>query len=88
MSTRALLFAWLGPPEERPPFPIFDTERMPDATRKPFSLTTPCNWLQIYENTQDPIHVLHLHAPFERRAVRHGVRHRPGDRVPGHHRSA
>ena len=27
----------------------------------PFSLTTPCNWLQVYENTQDPIHVLHLH---------------------------
>ena len=57
-----LLFAYLGPPEERPPFPVFDSERMPDTTRKPFSLTTPCNWLQIYENTQDPIHVLHLHA--------------------------
>ena len=57
-----LLFAWLGPPEERPPFPVFDSERMPDATCKPFALTTPCNWLQIYENTQDPIHVLHLHA--------------------------
>ena len=57
-----LLFAYLGPPEERPPFAVFDTERMPDTTRKPFSLTTPCNWLQIYENTQDPIHVLHLHA--------------------------
>jgi hypothetical protein len=28
----------------------------------PFSITTPCNWLQVYENTQDPIHVLHLHA--------------------------
>lgn len=57
-----LLFAWLGPPEERPPFPVFDSERMPDASYKPFALTTPCNWLQIYENTQDPIHVLHLHA--------------------------
>ena len=57
-----LLFAYLGPPEERPPFPVFDAERMPDATRKPFVLTTPCNWLQVYENTQDPIHVLHLHA--------------------------
>ena len=57
-----LLFAYLGPPEDRPPFPVFDSERMPDATRKPFSITTPCNWLQVYENTQDPIHVLHLHA--------------------------
>ena len=58
----AILFAYLGPPEERPPFPVFDSERMPDTTRRPFVLTTPCNWLQIYENTQDPIHVLHLHA--------------------------
>ena len=57
-----VLFAWFGPPEERPPFPVFDSEFMPDAVRKPFVLTTPCNWLQIYENTQDPIHVLHLHA--------------------------
>ena len=57
-----LLFAWLGPPGERPPFPEFDSERIPDTTCKPFSLTTPCNWLQVYENTQDPIHVLHLHA--------------------------
>ena len=58
----AILFAYLGPPAERPPFPVFDSERLPDITRRPFVLTTPCNWLQIYENTQDPIHVLHLHA--------------------------
>ena len=57
-----LLFAYLGPPEECPPFPVFDSERMPDTSCKPFVLTTPCNWLQVYENTQDPIHVLHLHA--------------------------
>ena len=57
-----LLFAYLGPPGDRPPFPVFDSERVPGITRKPFSLTTPCNWLQVYENTQDPIHVLHLHA--------------------------
>ena len=58
----AILFAYLGPPGERPPFPVFDSERMPAATRRPFALTTPCNWLQVYENTQDPVHVLHLHA--------------------------
>ena len=58
----AILFAYLGPPGERPQFPVFDSERMPDTARRPFALTTPCNWLQVYENTQDPIHVLHLHA--------------------------
>ncbi len=57
-----LLFAYLGPPQERPALPLYDTELMPDATSKPFSIATPCNWLQVYENTQDPIHVLHLHA--------------------------
>ena len=57
-----LIFAYLGPPEEKPPFPVYDVESMPDTTAKTFSITTPCNWLQVYENTQDPIHVLHLHA--------------------------
>ena len=52
----------MGPPDEIPPFPVYDTETMPDATAKTFSITTPCNWLQVYENTQDPIHVLHLHS--------------------------
>ena len=62
MSTTACCSPIFGPLEERPPLPVFDSEFMPDATRKPFSLTTPCNWLQVYENTQDPIHLLHLHA--------------------------
>ncbi len=57
-----LIFAYLGPPEERPPFPIYDTESIDGVEAIPFSITTPCNWLQVYENTQDPIHVLHLHA--------------------------
>ncbi|MEM7403897.1 MAG: aromatic ring-hydroxylating dioxygenase subunit alpha [Pseudomonadota bacterium] len=57
-----LLFAYLGPPELTPELPTFDTEYMPGTVSKPFSIMTPCNWLQVYENTQDPIHVLHLHA--------------------------
>ena len=79
-----LLFAYLGPPEERPPFPVFDSERMPDTTYRPFVITTPCNWLQVYENTQDPIHVLHLHARSS--GVQFGVASGIDqvDRVPGH----
>jgi phenylpropionate dioxygenase-like ring-hydroxylating dioxygenase large terminal subunit len=57
-----IIFAYLGPPARIPPFPVYDTELVPDTKRRTFSLTTPCNWLQVYENTQDPIHVLHLHA--------------------------
>jgi len=57
-----IIFAYLGPPENKPPFPVYDTELIDNTEVIPFSITTPCNWLQVYENTQDPIHVLHLHA--------------------------
>ncbi len=57
-----LIFAYMGPPDERPMFPVYDTEYQPDTQARTFSITTPCNWLQVYENTQDPIHVLHLHS--------------------------
>ena len=56
-----LVFAYLGPPKTRPEFPIYDTYGMPETDAVPFSLTTPCNWLQVYENTQDPIHTVFLH---------------------------
>jgi nitrite reductase/ring-hydroxylating ferredoxin subunit len=59
---RGIVFAYLGPPGTAPAFPIYDTCAMPDAEAVPFHLTMPCNWLQVYENTQDPVHVLHLHA--------------------------
>jgi phenylpropionate dioxygenase-like ring-hydroxylating dioxygenase large terminal subunit len=57
-----IIFAYLGPPEHKPPFPIYDTMCLEGTDSKPFSLSMPANWLQVYENTQDPIHVLHLHA--------------------------
>ena len=56
-----LIFAWMGPPEEMVPFPVYDTCRIDGITRYPFSIEMPCNWLQIYENTQDPVHVVYLH---------------------------
>ena len=57
-----IIFTYMGPPEQQPEFPVYDTEVVADTDAIPFSITTPCNWLQIYENTQDPVHVLHLHA--------------------------
>lgn len=56
-----LLFAYLGPPDDRPPLPRYDTELIADTKAVPFLLTIPCNWLQVYENTQDPVHVVYLH---------------------------
>ena len=57
-----LVFAYLGPFKSKPPFPVFDTQADSGVEKVPFSLSTPCNWLQIYENTQDPVHVVHLHS--------------------------
>lgn len=59
---KGLIFAYFGPPESKPPFPLLDTLNMPDTQPVPFSLSIPCNWLQVYENTQDPIHVVYLHS--------------------------
>ncbi len=56
-----IVFAYLGPPELQPRFPVFDVQRIEQTRSVPFSLDTPCNWLQVYENTQDPVHVVYLH---------------------------
>lgn len=59
---QGIVFAYLGPPDKCPEFPIYDTMCIDGLEKKTFSLSMPANWLQVYENTQDPIHVLHLHA--------------------------
>ncbi len=56
-----ILFAWMGPPEERPPFPILDAYRQRDTEAVAFSLHFPCNWVQVLDNTQDPTHSCFLH---------------------------
>ncbi|HWM21538.1 MAG TPA: hypothetical protein VNO51_17735, partial [Ilumatobacteraceae bacterium] len=68
-----LVFAYLGPPERKPAFSIYDTfERVPDgyeivADDNNIGLegpTTPCNWFQTHENVMDPFHVFVLHSAF------------------------
>jgi len=57
-----LIFAYLGPPELTPEFPIYDTFLHPDGNRLvPIKLELPCNWVQISENAADPIHNAFLH---------------------------
>lgn len=58
-----LIFAYLGPPELEPAFPVLDTTTFPeDRQLVPFSVEYPCNWLQVVENACDPIHNVYLHA--------------------------
>lgn len=56
------VFAYLGPPDQQPPFPIYDSFVRSGSRlipgRKYFY---PCNWLQILENAMDPVHTAFLH---------------------------
>ena len=56
-----IIFAWMGPPDDIPDFPILDSYVQPDIEIIPFSLHFPCNWVQVLDNTQDPIHSCFLH---------------------------
>lgn len=56
-----LIFAWMGPTEAMTDLPIYDVSKIEGTTAVPFSIEMPCNWLQVYENTQDPVHVVYLH---------------------------
>ncbi len=60
---KGLLFAYMGPVDEMPPFPEYDTVDHPtDNAPVPFRMNLPCNWVQIVENGCDPIHNAYLHA--------------------------
>ncbi len=63
---KGLVFAYMGPPEEEPPFPIYDTCEIPGGELVPYEVTQPCNWLQVAENSMDPMHVVFLHTRVNR----------------------
>ena len=58
---KGIIFAYLGTPADVPDFPILDVWQEPDTDMVPYSYRYPCNWLQIQENRQDPIHAVFLH---------------------------
>ena len=57
-----VVFAYMGPPEERPAFPLYDSFRRPGYRLLPGrKYYYPCNWLQILENAMDPVNTAFLH---------------------------
>jgi len=56
-----LVFAYMGPPEERPSFPIYDTFELPDMERTPYAAPFSCNWIQVLDAIVDPVHTAFLH---------------------------
>ena len=59
---KGLVFAYMGPPDRKPAFPVYDTYEM-EGYREWVGLRhmLPANWLQIKENCMDPAHLLFLH---------------------------
>jgi phenylpropionate dioxygenase-like ring-hydroxylating dioxygenase large terminal subunit len=59
---QGIVFAYMGPPEQQPPFPLYDSFSRPGYRVMPGQkYFYPCNWLQIMENTMDPAHTAFLH---------------------------
>ncbi len=56
-----LLFAYLGPPELKPDFPIYDTFNIPGMTMVPYKVHFKCNWIQVLDAIVDPVHTAFLH---------------------------
>ena len=69
---KGLIFAYMGPPEHRPEFPIYDSFELPGYRMIASGETDPkyvynCNWLQLAENNADQTHFVFLHDPEEAR---------------------
>jgi len=61
-EAHGIVFAYMGPPEQRPPFPSYDSYSQSGSRMIPGrKYFYPCNWLQIMENTMDPVHTAFLH---------------------------
>ena len=57
-----LVFAYMGPPDKQPPFPVLDTFEVPGSYYAVAErCIVPANWLQINDNTADPLHLRMLH---------------------------
>jgi phenylpropionate dioxygenase-like ring-hydroxylating dioxygenase large terminal subunit len=57
-----LVFAYMGPPDKQPAFPLLDTYDLPGYRLTARAPTLwECNWLQVKENSMDPAHLAFLH---------------------------
>ena len=56
-----LVWAYMGPPDKKPPFPEYDTYYMPGYRLGHRRYVKPCNYLQGEDNIMDPLHLSTLH---------------------------
>jgi len=70
---RGLLFAYLGPIETMPGFPVYDTLEIDGQTLVPYRADYRCNWLQVLDAILDPIHTSFLHSRVSRAQFSEGL---------------
>jgi hypothetical protein len=59
---QGLVFAYMGPSDKQPGFPVLDTWDLPGYRQIARAPTVwECNWLQVKENSMDPAHLAFLH---------------------------
>ena len=69
---RGLVFAYMGPAEALPEFPIYDTFMLPNMEMVPYKAPFHCNWLQVLDAIVDPIHTSFLHSSISREQFSEG----------------
>ncbi len=61
-----LVFAYMGPADVLPEFPVYDTLQLSGIERVPYKAPFRCNWLQVLDAIVDPIHTSFLHSSISR----------------------
>ena len=59
---RGLIFAYMGPPEKQPEFPVYDAFIYEDQTSAVYKAPYTCNWIQVLDAILDPTHTTYLHS--------------------------
>jgi 5,5'-dehydrodivanillate O-demethylase len=77
-----MVFAYLGP-APAPEFPMFDLYKSGNVIKTIGYAKIPVNWLQIMENSLDPVHVEWLHGHFQAQEI--GRIEPPFDTFSRHH---
>ena len=57
-----LVFSYMGPSDDIPEFPLYDSFTVPGIVTRPYRIDYNCNWLQILDAIMDPIHTSFLHS--------------------------
>ncbi len=73
----------MGPPEDKPDFPVYDPINVKGTKVYPMSNWFGCNWLQVQENIADPIHTTIFHNGVGNRALMEGAPPGSGTSLPG-----